>query len=136
MAEPFSVPDYPHDAASLYASRVLESYIEEKNPIFIPPQNQPFFESAQADDVGGLKAGRMVPIHSKNTKVAIVGAGVGGLYAALILRSVGISFDIFEMDDRVGGRLKTHHFSKKKNDYYVCETLYRKSVAPFKLISI
>ena len=124
MAQSPSIPNYPHDAASLYASRVLDSYIEEKNPIFIPPQNQPFFESTQADadDVGGLNAGRMVPIHSKNTKVAIVGAGVGGLYAALILRSVGISFDIFEMDNRVGGRLKTHHFSDEENDYYVCET--------------
>ncbi len=122
MAEPFSIPDYPHDAASLYAYRVLESYIEEKNPIFIPPHNQPFFDSFRADDVAGSKVGPMVPIHPENTKVAIVGAGIGGLYAGLILQSLGISFKIFEMDDRVGGRLKTHHFSDEDNDYYVCET--------------
>ena len=118
MAEPTSTQDYPHDAASLYAFRVLERYIEEKDePLIILAQ-------AQADDTGGLKAGRSVPIHSENTKVAIVGAGIGGLYAGLILQSEEISFDIFEMDNRVGGRLKTHYFSDKKNDYYVCEALY------------
>lgn len=40
-------------------------------------------------------------------KVGIVGAGFGGLYAGLILQSLGIDFEIFESSDRVGGRIKT-----------------------------
>ena len=120
---------YPHDAVSLYAYRILESYLKDKDPIFIPPYIQPYFTSsgdgpAQADVVGGQdsKVGPMLPIFSKNKKVAIVGAGIGGLYAALILQYHEIPFDIFDMDNKVGGRLKTHHFSEEENDYYVCET--------------
>ena len=130
MADPFSTRVYPHDAVSLYAYRILESYLEDKDPIIIPPHIQSSFDSsgdgpAQADVVGGQdsKVGPMLPIFSKNKKVAIVGAGIGGLYAGLILQSRGISFDIFDMDNKVGGRLKTHHFSEKENDYYVCETV-------------
>ncbi|KAJ8475240.1 hypothetical protein ONZ45_g15681 [Pleurotus djamor] len=50
--------------------------------------------------------------------VGILGAGVGGLYAALILESLGIKYEILEASKRVGGRLYTHHFSKEKYDYY------------------
>jgi monoamine oxidase len=38
-------------------------------------------------------------------KVFIIGAGAAGLYAANILKSKGISFQILEATDRVGGRL-------------------------------
>ena len=39
-------------------------------------------------------------------KIAIVGAGPGGLAAGLILTSKGYSVDIYEKDDRIGGRSK------------------------------
>ncbi|KAI6020436.1 hypothetical protein BKA83DRAFT_498359 [Pisolithus microcarpus] len=52
-------------------------------------------------------------------KVGILGAGVGGLYTALILDSLGIEFEILEASDRVGGRLSTYNFPDgKKYDYY------------------
>ncbi|KAF8881320.1 hypothetical protein BD779DRAFT_1675460 [Infundibulicybe gibba] len=43
-------------------------------------------------------------------EVGILGAGIGGLYTALILQSVGISYKIIEQSDRAGGRLFTHRF--------------------------
>ncbi|KAG9124514.1 hypothetical protein FRC07_011336 [Ceratobasidium sp. 392] len=43
--------------------------------------------------------------------VAIVGAGVAGLYASMILQSVGIKVDVLEASDRTGGRLYTHKFN-------------------------
>ncbi|KAF8888784.1 hypothetical protein BD779DRAFT_1672118 [Infundibulicybe gibba] len=43
-------------------------------------------------------------------EVGILGAGIGGLYAALMLQSVGISYKIIEESDRTGGRLFTHKF--------------------------
>ncbi|KAG8897661.1 hypothetical protein FRC01_011235 [Tulasnella sp. 417] len=53
-------------------------------------------------------------------KVVILGAGVGGLYAGMILHSLGIPFEIFEASDRTGGRVFTHRFSKDKpHDYYL-----------------
>lgn len=37
--------------------------------------------------------------------VGIVGGGFAGLYAGLILQSLGIEFEVFESSDRVGGVL-------------------------------
>ncbi|KZP10613.1 amine oxidase [Athelia psychrophila] len=50
--------------------------------------------------------------------VAILGAGVGGLYTAMILESLGIEFKIIEATGRVGGRLRTHKFSDDDAQYY------------------
>ncbi|KAI1174614.1 FAD/NAD(P)-binding domain-containing protein [Nemania sp. FL0916] len=54
-------------------------------------------------------------------KVCIVGAGIAGLYIAMILDSLkvpGLTYDILEANSRVGGRLYTHHFSENSNDYF------------------
>jgi monoamine oxidase len=67
---------------------------------------------------------RLIPqenIVKKGFKLCIVGAGMAGLYIALILDTLdipGISFDFFEASDRVGGRCFTHEFSKIPHDYY------------------
>lgn len=39
--------------------------------------------------------------------VGIVGGGFAGMYAGIILQSLGIEFEIFEASDRVGGRIDT-----------------------------
>lgn len=53
-------------------------------------------------------------------KVGILGAGVGGLYTALILDSLNIEYEIIEASDRAGGRLSTYKFPNGgKYDYYV-----------------
>lgn len=53
-------------------------------------------------------------------KVCIIGAGVTGLFIGMLLKYVGITdIDIFEGNNRVGGRLYTHHFSgDTKHNYY------------------
>ncbi|KAF3930142.1 hypothetical protein ABW19_dt0208437 [Dactylella cylindrospora] len=54
-------------------------------------------------------------------KVCIVGAGVAGLYIAMILDDLNIpnlSYDILEANTRVGGRAYTYHFSDEPHDYY------------------
>lgn len=43
----------------------------------------------------------------KNTKIAIIGAGISGLVAALRLENDGFSPIIYEKSDRAGGRVKT-----------------------------
>ncbi|RHZ66401.1 hypothetical protein CDV55_103203 [Aspergillus turcosus] len=56
-----------------------------------------------------------------DTKVCIVGAGIAGLYIALILDDLKIpnlSYEILEADSRTGGRVYTHRFSTQPNDYY------------------
>lgn len=54
-------------------------------------------------------------------KVCIVGAGVAGLYIAMILDDLKIpnlSYDILEASSRVGGRMFTYNFSDEPHDYY------------------
>ncbi|RDB23899.1 hypothetical protein Hypma_008897 [Hypsizygus marmoreus] len=49
--------------------------------------------------------------------VGILGAGVSGLYIALILESLGIKYEILEGSGRTGGRLYTHNFPNKPGKY-------------------
>ncbi|KAI1171031.1 hypothetical protein F4777DRAFT_594441 [Nemania sp. FL0916] len=43
--------------------------------------------------------------------VGIVGAGISGLYSALLLRREGHKVTVFEASDRVGGRIYTYRFT-------------------------
>lgn len=61
------------------------------------------------------------PDHGDKHRICIVGAGVAGLFIAMILDSLeipGLEYDLLEASDRAGGRMLTHHFSKEKHDYY------------------
>jgi NAD(P)-binding Rossmann-like domain len=53
--------------------------------------------------------------------VCIIGAGVSGLYIAMMLDSLGIKYELMEGSGRTGGRLYTHNFPKNagKYQYYV-----------------
>ncbi|KAL4781349.1 hypothetical protein BJX76DRAFT_363581 [Aspergillus varians] len=57
------------------------------------------------------KTGGVASAHSaKNSKIAIVGAGISGLATGLMLDSVGIhNWEIIEASDRVGGRFRTRY---------------------------
>ncbi|KAI0285581.1 hypothetical protein BC826DRAFT_1093616 [Russula brevipes] len=50
--------------------------------------------------------------------VGIVGGGVAGLYAALLLQRAGHLVHIFEGTDRLGGRVYTHYFGDEENQYF------------------
>lgn len=48
---------------------------------------------------------------------------MAGLHAALLLKEIkqdDVKVTIFEATDRVGGRVYTHRFSEKKNQYFEC----------------
>ncbi|KAF3907426.1 hypothetical protein ABW21_db0206001 [Orbilia brochopaga] len=50
---------------------------------------------------------------SKIEKVGIIGAGICGLYTALLLQSINIEYEILEANpDRLGGRMLTHRFNE------------------------
>lgn len=44
-------------------------------------------------------------------RIAIVGAGIAGLNAALTLRDAGLSCDIYEASDRIGGRMHSDNLT-------------------------
>ena len=61
---------------------------------------------------------------TSDAPVGILGAGVGGLYTALILQSLDVNFEILESSDRTGGRLFTHKFPGGNfYDYFVSITI-------------
>ena len=51
-----------------------------------------------------------IVVHCQNFSVGIIGAGISGLYSALILQSLDIDFEILEANDRPGGRISTYYF--------------------------
>lgn len=54
-------------------------------------------------------------------RICIVGAGITGLFIAMILDSLnipGLEYDILEASDRTGGRIYSHYFSDAPHDYY------------------
>ena len=64
------------------------------------------------------------PEGCKEFTIGILGAGVAGLYTALMIDSLGpdsgVTYQILEADTRIGGRLYTHKFEgHTPNDYYV-----------------
>lgn len=57
--------------------------------------------------------------------VGILGAGIGGLYTALMLQSLNVSYEIIEASNRTGGRMFTHKFSDGGlYDYFVSINYY------------
>jgi hypothetical protein len=69
---------------------------------------------------GSIRAIPPLPVWP-NLKICIVGAGVSGLYTAMILDSLEIpnlTYEILESSERVGGRLYTHHFDEEQEHQY------------------
>ena len=65
-------------------------------------------------------SGRQQDLPPVEELVGIVGGGAAGLYAAMLLKSMGWTYRILEAGDRFGGRMYTHKFPNGgKYDYYV-----------------
>lgn len=80
-------------------------------------------EYVSSSPVEKQEAFRVLPLPPRavsDEPVGIMGAGVGGLYTALILQSLNVSYEIIEASNRTGGRMLTHKFSDGGfYDYFV-----------------
>lgn len=54
------------------------------------------------------------PISNTNKKVAIIGAGAAGLVSAYQLKKVGLTVDLYEAEQRYGGRVFSYHPIEKE----------------------
>jgi hypothetical protein len=101
------IRDTPQGALSVrdrFAHKILEG---DHRKIRISEHTPPFFHAQHENGVAA-------PL-----TVGIVGAGAAGLYTAMILKDLGIEYEILEANSTIGGRLLTHQFSPAPNDYYV-----------------
>jgi NADPH-dependent 2,4-dienoyl-CoA reductase/sulfur reductase-like enzyme len=106
-----SEPNHPqldtHQLRHDYAKKILENYharigvsVERPDSHFPMPM-----EGGQANQPNS-DISDTLPI----ARVAIVGAGVAGLRAAMIL-GANYDVDVYEASTRIGGRLYTHQFN-------------------------
>jgi len=106
--------------------QVERSYQKLRNltpPVNISPLNlsgpAPGFMNLDIDPQKPIKfdlqCNQAKPIHFH---VGVIGAGTAGLYAAMILKDLGLSFEVLEASNRPGGRVWTHRFTPKDGDYY------------------
>ncbi|KAI6141914.1 hypothetical protein BKA82DRAFT_1003011 [Pisolithus tinctorius] len=98
------------DPLALYGKNIIEDY----HASLTARLPQPDADKTDSFDISDEKL-RFFP----DRKVGILGAGVGGLYTALILDSLDVEYEILEASDRIGGRLSTYKFPRgKMYDYY------------------
>lgn len=110
-ASKITPPDLVPDAYGNNGRNIIEEdlalKLDPRTRIPIPPAIPMGFAqpTTEAPDIPGT--------------VGILGAGVGGLYAAMILHSLSIPFEILEASGRTGGRVFTYQFSDESHDYFV-----------------
>jgi len=100
------------DPCAYYGHRIIEEHHAKLRESIKGIPRMPTISTAGQDPKPGV--------------VGILGAGVGGLYTAMMLESLGLKYEIIEASDRTGGRLYTHKFKgegAKKYDYYVSTLL-------------
>jgi hypothetical protein len=115
--------DFEGDPLGYWGRNIIEDY---DDVLFkkLPADEYPRPQEAGPPSLPSLSKEGKDGVLTAGYPVGILGAGVGGLYTALILDSLGIEYEILEASaDRTGGRLFTHKFPEgKEYDYYVCHS--------------
>ncbi|KAG1822477.1 uncharacterized protein BJ212DRAFT_1328096 [Suillus subaureus] len=104
--------NFQGDVFGYWGRKIIEHYDDALRKSIPPLTTAPHEETSQIPELPKRGYG---PLGT----VGILGAGVGGLYTALILDSLDINYEILEASDRTGGRLLTYNFPNGgKYDYY------------------
>jgi len=130
--EPVSLPQLPSRSENIdlvrafYAKKILEESQAKYDGLFIGgPYGLPSAPTLPPDtDVEAISYQEAAPQQPEGFSIGILGAGVAGLYTALMIDSLGpdsgITYQILEADQRIGGRLFTYKFEgHAEDDYYV-----------------
>ena len=111
------VKPIPYDPYAHYARHLIKDEHDSVIPHLIDPHRKLLQELEEGKSITFKH--KEVALDPGTVPVGILGAGSGGLYAALILDDLGIKYQILEASGRTGGRMFTHHFSQQEYDYYV-----------------
>jgi len=112
---------------SLRAKAVLREFLRKERP---PPSTVPgptIPEPPSESIPHGIRLRLPEP-----GPVGIIGAGVAGIRAAMLLSNAKIPFEIIEASPRVGGRLLTHRFGDKPYDYFDVGAMRFPEITPMK----
>jgi NADPH-dependent 2,4-dienoyl-CoA reductase/sulfur reductase-like enzyme len=97
--------DDPKSFRTLYAQTIIQQYHESKGISQDTPLPTP-----------------TLPVQPSRP-ICIIGAGVAGLYAAIMLDFLRIDYEIIEASDRVGGRLFSKKLGEGRYEYFVSPIL-------------
>ncbi|KAM9957008.1 hypothetical protein ACTFIR_003745 [Dictyostelium discoideum] len=93
---------------SLFASRLLQRSVG--------------MEAKFHSIIAKNRSKRSTKASQKDLTVGIIGAGMAGLYAAMILQDLGLQYNILEANkERVGGRIYTYRFPQNQDKYQTVE---------------
>ncbi|KAF5331262.1 hypothetical protein D9611_013127 [Ephemerocybe angulata] len=114
-------PATRQDVFAQYGRNIAQTMVDRKKaslPPFIAARS---FGSLSADAAAPRPPQFCVKsTHKGGVPVGILGGGMAGLYAALILAHHKVSFQIIEATERVGGRCFTYNFEEGGEwDYYI-----------------
>ncbi|KAI9249439.1 flavin-containing amine oxidoreductase-domain containing protein [Phascolomyces articulosus] len=118
----------PSDAQTgcIFAKDAAGNIIAQSEPYSVSTKfskrGHPEFEDMYFDAVKFHKSqmAKRDKIHAsdKSEKIGIVGAGMSGLFAGLLLEQAGIhNYEILEANDRLGGRVHTTYFGNSSTAY-------------------
>lgn len=94
-----------------------QHYLDELCVKIAPPATEAEVPGARQGIQIAIRQG--IQIARQPNKICIVGAGMAGLYSALMLKHYTNSeVKIFEASDRIGGRVYTHRFSDEPHQYF------------------
>ena len=103
-----------------YAARLLENHLIGHYRSTIPERNRG--DPIELPDWSLPSRGTHRRERLPSGKVGIIGAGIAGLYLAMLCDCLGIDYDILEASDRAGGRVYTYQFPKGdtsiRHNYY------------------
>jgi hypothetical protein len=103
---------------------VTDGIIDDPGPLApkpgepYPPAPEHYPSAPEYTESEGVPLGSEPVPAGLNMHVGIIGAGMAGLYTAMILKDLGISCEILEASDRPGGRIYTHKFDDRPGNYY------------------
>ncbi|KAA1477082.1 FAD/NAD(P)-binding domain-containing protein [Dentipellis sp. KUC8613] len=103
-----NLEDHSASFRDLLANYVVQKALDTLDPRG-PDQQRPFPVFDPLPDPASTH--RSAVADQLSTPVCIIGAGVAGLYAAMILQDLGIEYKILEASERIGGRVYTHRFN-------------------------
>ncbi|KAG2224200.1 hypothetical protein INT45_001318, partial [Circinella minor] len=126
----WSIPSTIQTGGCIYATDATGHMIAQSKPYTVVSMNKKFVKRGHPELFDGMyfdavkfhkfQMMKRNKIHAsdKSEKIGIIGAGMSGLFAGLLLEQAGIhNYEILEANNRLGGRVHTTYFDNSSTVY-------------------